>query len=67
MAHDTNEKVVATNRKAFHDYSIEEKLEAGIVLKGTEVRVHAVATMKSAGGQVVLSETERALHVRDRV
>ena len=38
MAHDTNEKVVATNRKAFHDYSIEEKLEAGIVLKGTEVK-----------------------------
>jgi len=38
MAHDTNEKVVATNRKAFHDYSIEEKLEAGIVLRGTEVK-----------------------------
>ena len=29
------EIVVATNRKAFHDYSIEEKFEAGIVLKGT--------------------------------
>ncbi|HEX3204264.1 MAG TPA: SsrA-binding protein SmpB [Nitrospiraceae bacterium] len=38
MAHDANEKVVATNRKAFHDYSIEEKLEAGIVLRGTEVK-----------------------------
>ena len=38
MAHESNEKVVATNRKAFHDYSIEEKLEAGIVLKGTEVK-----------------------------
>ncbi len=32
------DKVVATNRKAFHDYAIEEKLEAGIVLKGTEVK-----------------------------
>lgn len=32
------EKVVATNRKAYHDYAIEEKLEAGIVLKGTEVK-----------------------------
>ena len=32
------EKVVATNRKAFHDYTIEEKFEAGIVLKGTEVK-----------------------------
>ena len=31
-------KVVATNRKAFHDYHIEEKLEAGIMLRGTEVK-----------------------------
>ena len=38
MAKDRPEKVVATNRKAFHDYAIEEKLEAGIVLKGTEVK-----------------------------
>jgi SsrA-binding protein len=29
---------VATNRKAFHDYAIEEKMEAGIVLRGTEVK-----------------------------
>lgn len=35
---DGGEKVVASNRKAFHDYHIEEKLEAGIVLKGTEVK-----------------------------
>lgn len=32
------EKVVATNRKAFHDYHIEEKYEAGIALQGTEVK-----------------------------
>ena len=31
-------KDVATNRKAFHDYAIEERLEAGIVLLGTEVK-----------------------------
>jgi len=31
-------KVVATNRKAYYDYFIEEKFEAGIVLKGTEVK-----------------------------
>lgn len=35
---DRSEKVVASNRKAFYDYHIEEKLEAGIVLKGTEVK-----------------------------
>lgn len=32
------QKVVATNRKALHDYFIEERLEAGIVLTGTEVK-----------------------------
>jgi SsrA-binding protein len=31
-------KVVATNRKAYHDYFIEEKFEAGMVLKGTDVK-----------------------------
>ncbi len=31
-------KVVATNRKAYHDYYILETYEAGIVLKGTEVK-----------------------------
>jgi len=31
-------KVLATNKKAFHDYEIIEKYEAGIVLKGTEVK-----------------------------
>jgi SsrA-binding protein len=29
---------VATNRKAYHDYFIEETFEAGIVLQGTEVK-----------------------------
>jgi SsrA-binding protein len=31
-------KIVATNRKARHDYHIEDTLEAGIVLRGTEVK-----------------------------
>lgn len=31
-------KVVTENRKARHDYFIEETYEAGIVLKGTEVK-----------------------------
>ena len=29
---------VATNRKAYHDYFIEETVEAGLVLQGTEVK-----------------------------
>lgn len=31
-------KVVAENRKAFHDYFIEETVEAGIILTGTEIK-----------------------------
>ncbi|MCJ7512440.1 MAG: SsrA-binding protein SmpB [Anaerolineales bacterium] len=31
-------KVVATNRKAQHDYFLEERLEAGMALKGTEIK-----------------------------
>ena len=31
-------KVIAENRKAFHDYFIDEKYEAGVVLSGTEVK-----------------------------
>lgn len=31
-------KVVATNRKARHDYHIEDTIEAGIVLTGTEIK-----------------------------
>jgi len=31
-------KMVATNRKAFHDYFVEDRAEAGLVLTGTEVK-----------------------------
>jgi SsrA-binding protein len=31
-------KVVATNRKAYHDYFIQETYEAGIALTGTEIK-----------------------------
>ncbi len=32
------QKVITTNRQAFHDYFIVERLEAGIVLEGGEVK-----------------------------
>ncbi|MGH7373856.1 MAG: SsrA-binding protein SmpB [Candidatus Rokuibacteriota bacterium] len=32
------EKIIATNRKAFHNFSILETYEAGLVLRGTEVK-----------------------------
>ena len=33
-----NIKLIANNKKAYHDYFIEEKFEAGISLVGTEVK-----------------------------
>lgn len=33
-----NVKIVASNRKARHEYFIEDTIEAGLVLKGTEVK-----------------------------
>ena len=35
---DPQEPVIATNRKAFHDYIVVERFEAGISLAGTEVK-----------------------------
>ena len=43
------EKAVATNRKATHDYFILERYEAGIVLKGSEIK-------SIRAGQVSLKE-----------
>lgn len=38
MAEKNSKKVLALNRKARHDYFVEETYEAGIVLAGTEVK-----------------------------
>lgn len=38
MADSGGIKIISENRKAFHNYFVEEKFEAGLVLKGTEVK-----------------------------
>ena len=43
-------KVIANNKKAFHDFYIEEKYEAGIVLTGTEIK-------SIRGGKVSIKES----------
>lgn len=35
---DGDVKIIAKNKKALHDYFIEESYEAGIVLSGSEVK-----------------------------
>ncbi|MEW6325443.1 MAG: SsrA-binding protein SmpB [Nitrospirota bacterium] len=54
-------KPLVTNRKAFHDYFIEERYEAGISLRGTEVKAlrEGQATLQDSfarieDGQVIL-------------
>ena len=38
MAKDTGRKLVANNKKARHDFMIEDVFDAGLVLSGTEVK-----------------------------
>ncbi|MBQ7152324.1 MAG: SsrA-binding protein SmpB [Clostridia bacterium] len=38
VAHTAEKKLIAQNRKAFHDYFVDERYEAGIELLGTEVK-----------------------------
>ncbi len=38
MPHQTGIRIVAQNRRAFHDYFVEERVECGIALFGTEVK-----------------------------
>ncbi len=38
-------KIVARNQKAYHEYFVEEKLEAGIELSGTEVKSIRAGTL----------------------
>ena len=38
MPRERGEKVIATNRRARHDYNLEKSYEAGLVLTGTEVK-----------------------------
>jgi SsrA-binding protein len=51
-------KVIAENRKARHDYFIEETLEAGIALTGTEVKSLRAgrANLKDSYAQVIDGE-----------
>ena len=38
-------KIAAQNRKAFHDYFVEDRYEAGIELAGTEVKSIRAGTL----------------------
>lgn len=58
MAEPEEEKFVATNRKARHDYTILDTYEAGLVLKGTEVKSLRQGKANLADGYAMLKNGE---------
>jgi len=55
-------KVVSTNKKAFHDYSIESTIEAGIVLTGPEVKSLRGGRANLKDGYAAIERDEVWLH-----
>lgn len=54
--------VIATNRKASHDFHIHERLEAGVVLVGSEVKSLRDAKVTMADGWVEIRKGQAYLH-----
>ena len=57
-----SKKVVCTNKKAFHDYSIESTIEAGIVLTGPEVKSLRAGRANLRDGYAAIEKDEVWLH-----
>lgn len=55
-------KQIAANRKAFHDYFIEDKYEAGIELAGTEVKSVRAGTLNLKDSYCSVKEGELFVH-----
>lgn len=58
MAVATEEKVLASNRAAFHEYHILDKFEAGIALTGTEVKSVLAGRIQLKEGYVAVRDGE---------
>ncbi|MEX0940343.1 MAG: SsrA-binding protein SmpB [Candidatus Babeliales bacterium] len=54
-------KIIAQNKKAFHDYEILERLEAGIVLTGDEVKSIRKGHISLVGSYAVFHDRELML------
>ena len=55
-------KQVASNRKAYHDYFIEDKYEAGIELAGTEVKSIRLGAVNLKDSFAIVKDGEMMLH-----
>ena len=55
-------KVVSTNRKAYHDYAIEDTFEAGIVLIGSEIKSIRAGRVNLRDGYAAIEDGEVWMH-----
>ena len=53
-----NNKIICTNKKAYHDYFIHEKYEAGIVLSGCEIKSIIANKLNIQDGYVSIDKGE---------
>lgn len=58
---DTPANLIVDNRKARHNYSLEQKFEAGIVLEGWEIKSIRAGRAQIAEGYVVIKKGEAFL------
>lgn len=58
MAKETGKKVIASNRKASHDYHIHDTFEAGLVLTGSEVKSLRMGRASLVDGYVFIENGE---------
>jgi len=66
MATKVGTKQVAANKKAWHDYFIEEKTEAGIELSGTEVKSVRLGTIALKDAYCIFKDGEifvKGMHI----
>ena len=56
------EKLICTNKKAFHEYFVEERVEAGMVLQGTEVKSLRLGKANLGDAFAMVRDGEAYLH-----
>ena len=62
MAREQGRKLIAQNKKARHDFYIEDTFEAGLVLQGTEVKSLRMGRATIGDGFVDIDDHEAWLH-----
>ena len=55
-------KIIAKNSKAYHDYFIEEKYEAGIALAGTEVKSIRLGNVNLKDSFCIIKDGQMVVH-----